>query len=112
MRSNMVVYLYFIFIFTRLVLSSAGSNNPTLQQEVHGVEEALTGLNSNINEPIGSKYTLKEGEKGGRGGAHGGGGGDADVDRSHHVPRNMVASKRIVSFSITFGSFFLLLFAL
>ncbi|KAF5793102.1 hypothetical protein HanRHA438_Chr09g0425861 [Helianthus annuus] len=110
MRSNMVVYLFFIFICTRIVLSSAGSNNPTLQQEVHGVEEALTGLNSNINEPDGSKYTLKEGEKGGRGGAHAGG-GDADVDRSRHVPRNIVPSKRIVSFSVTFGSFFLLLFA-
>ncbi|MFS7971254.1 hypothetical protein Hanom_Chr09g00830581 [Helianthus anomalus] len=109
MRSNMVVYLFFIFICTRLVFRSAGSNNPTLQQEVHGVE-AMPGLNSNINEPDESKYTLKEG---GRGGAHGGGGGgDADVDRSRHVPRNIVQSKRIVSFSITFGSFILLLFAL
>ncbi|KAD4889190.1 hypothetical protein E3N88_21263 [Mikania micrantha] len=77
-----------------------------------GVLEAKIGLNSNKNKAqLACKYTLKEGQKGGhRGGAHSGGGGGS-MDRNHHVPRNVGQSKFTMSFGITFGSFFLLIFA-
>ncbi|KAL8230435.1 hypothetical protein R6Q57_000213 [Mikania cordata] len=87
-------------------------NSPTLQNHLNGVLEAKIGLNSNKNKAqLACKYTLKEGQKGGnRGGAHSGGGGGS-LDRNHHVPRNEGQSKFMMSFGITFGSFFLLIFA-
>ncbi|KAI7731409.1 hypothetical protein M8C21_011520 [Ambrosia artemisiifolia] len=109
MRSKMIVYLFLIVLCNHVILSSADSNNPSLQQELHGVP-ALTGLYSNKNDPEGSKYILKQGQKGRRGGAHGGG-GSANMDRSRHGPRNTVQSKHAKSFSVIYVSFFLLLFA-
>ncbi|KAL8250247.1 hypothetical protein R6Q59_033940 [Mikania micrantha] len=119
MRSKtMMVYLSFIILCNLVILSYAvyndlsHLNSPTLQNQLNGVLEAKIGLNCNKNKAQhASKYALKEGQKGGhRGDAHSGGGGGS-LDRNHHVPRNVGQSKFTMSFGITFGSFFLLIFA-